>query len=109
MSARQQKKIKNQAEKLKAYEAIEQARQKHFKIQLDAIARYYRGEETVPKISTSVRLPAPLVNDLDHQACLMGISRSELIVLALHVFSKHGFYVKRTGDFTDELEKLELI
>lgn len=106
---RLEKKTKKARDSLLALEKIEQFRQQHYKKQLDYLARVHSSELPPSKISVSLRVPAPLLNNLDYQAALLGISRSELIILALSMFNHAAPYIKQTGDFHAGLQELELI
>jgi len=109
MSPRSLKKKKNNAEKIKAYEAIELARDKHFASQLKLMTDFYSGTSDSSKIPVSVRFPAGLLADVDYLASIMGITRSELIVLAVYLFNGVGHQVKNSGDFSYELLKKGVI
>lgn len=57
----------------------------------------------IPRKSISMRVPAPMLNDLDYLAIERGISRSELIMLALDAYIHDPNYLP-TGDYTGALE-----
>lgn len=104
-------KVSRQERKMRAKRLEERRIKKdHFDQQIKFIkhAESQQGlpsEEVVviPRRSISLRVPAPLLNDVDFLALEKGISRSELIVLALNTYVSNPSYL-HTGDYLEVLD-----
>jgi len=61
------------------------------------------NRKSIPRKSISVRLPEPIFNDLEYMAFQKGITRSELILLALDAYIRNPSYLP-TGDYQSQFE-----
>lgn len=59
---------------------------------------------SIPKKHVTFRCPAPLLNDLEYLAFEMGVTRSELFVLAMQTFVQKKAYLQ-TGNYSEVLHE----
>lgn len=105
LSRQQRRKNRDVAENKR----LKRLKEQHFTKQLEFIkhAQYEitkspHARQSLPRKSISMRVPSPLLNDLDYLALEKGVTRSELIIFAIDHYLQNQIYLQ-TGNYSEAL------